>query len=237
MPSLPKIDYPILKIKIPSTKKEYMFRPFLVKEEKLLFMAKESNNDADIFIAIKQIVNNCCLDKKFDVDSLALFDLEYLFIKLRSFSVDSIAKISVKDREDDKVYEFDVDLESVEVSFPEKVDNVIKINEDSGIIMRYPPASLYSDQEFLSLQKDQLFELIIRCIDKVYDGEEVYESKEFKKEELTEFIENLNVKIFEKVYNFLSSTPKLKHTIEYKNSLGNDRKVEMNSLNDFFSWR
>lgn len=214
-----------------------MFRPFLVKEEKLLFMAKESNNDADIFIAIKQIVNNCCLDKKFDVDSLALFDLEYLFIKLRSFSVDSIAKISVKDREDDKVYEFDVDLESVEVSFPEKVDNVIKINEDSGIIMRYPPASLYSDQEFLSLQKDQLFELIIRCIDKVYDGEEVYESKEFKKEELTEFIENLNVKIFEKVYNFLSSTPKLKHTIEYKNSLGNDRKVEMNSLNDFFSWR
>ena len=237
MPSLPKIDYPILKIKIPSTKKEYMFRPFLVKEEKLLFMAKESDNDSDILTAIKQVVQNCCLDQKFNVDDVALFDLEYIFLKLRSFSVDNITKISVKDVEDEKIYNFDVDLDKIEVVFPKKVDNVVKINENSGLVLKYPPASLYSDEEFLKLEKDQLFELIIRCIEKVYDGDEVYESKEFTKEQLSEFVENLNVKIFEKVHEFLLSTPKINYSLEYKNSLGNDRKIELSSLNDFFSWR
>ena len=237
MPSLPKIDYPILKIKIPSTKKEYMFRPFLVKEEKLLFMAKESDNDSDILTAIKQVVQNCCLDQKFNVDDVALFDLEYIFLKLRSFSVDNITKISVKDVEDEKIYNFDVDLDKIEVVFPKKVDNVVKINENSGLVLKYPPASLYSDEEFLKLEKDQLFELIIRCIEKVYDGDEVYEAKEFTKDQLSEFVENLNVKIFEKVHEFLLSTPKINYSLEYKNSLGNDRKIELSSLNDFFSWR
>ena len=237
MPSLPKIDYPILKIKIPSTKKEYMFRPFLVKEEKLLFMAKESDNDSDILTAIKQVVQNCCLDQKFNVDDVALFDLEYVFLKLRSFSVDNITKISVKDVEDEKIYNFDVDLDKIEVVFPKKVDNVVKINENSGLVLKYPPASLYSDEEFLKLEKDQLFELIIRCIEKVYDGDEVYEAKEFTKDQLSEFVENLNVKIFEKVHEFLLSTPKINYSLEYKNSLGNDRKIELSSLNDFFSWR
>ena len=237
MPSLPKIDYPILKIKIPSTKKEYMFRPFLVKEEKLLFMAKESDNDTDILTAIKQVVQNCCLDQKFNVDDVALFDLEYVFLKLRSFSVDNITKISVKDVEDEKIYNFDVDLDKIEVVFPKKVDNVVKINENSGLVLKYPPASLYSDEEFLKLEKDQLFELIIRCIEKVYDGDEVYEAKEFTKDQLSEFVENLNVKIFEKVHEFLLSTPKINYSLEYKNSLGNDRKIELSSLNDFFSWR
>lgn len=237
MPSLPKIDYPILKIKVPSTKKEYMFRPFLVKEEKLLFMAKESKNESDILTAIKQVVQNCCLDKKFNVDSVAIFDLEYLFLRLRSFSVDSVSKISIKDYEDQKTYEFEIDLENINVVFPENVDNVVKINETAGIILKYPPASLYSDQDFLNLEKDHLFELILRCIDKIYDGEEVFETKEFKKEELSEFIDTMNVKVFEKIHKFLMSTPKINYVIEYKNSLGNDRKVELSSLNDFFSWR
>lgn len=237
MPSLPKIDCPILKIKVPSTKKEYMFRPFLVKEEKILFMAKESKSDSDILTAIKQIVQNCCLDKKFDADTIAIFDLEYLFLKLRAFSVDSVTKISIKDFEDQKTYDFDIDLEKIDVFYPKKAENNIKLSETAGIILKYPSASLYSDQEFLKLEKDQLFELILRCIDKIYDGDEVYETKEFKKEELSEFIENLNVKAFEKVHEFLMSTPKINYVIEYKNSLGNDRKVELNSLNDFFTWR
>lgn len=237
MSSLPKIDYPIINIKVPSLKKDYMFRPFLVKEEKLLFMAKESKNDFDILTAIKQIVQNCSLDKKFDVDTITIFDLEYIFIKLRAFSIDSTVKISVRDNEDKNLYEFDVDLEKIEVTFPKKLENTVKINENAGIILKYPPATLYSDEEFLKLEKDHLFELILRCIDKVYDGEEVFEAKNVPREELTEFVENLNVKVFEKIHKFLLSTPKIEHTIEYKNSLGNDRKIELNSLNDFFSWR
>lgn len=237
MSSLPKIDYPILNIKVPSLKKEFMFRPFLVKEEKLLFMAKESNNDSDIFTAIKQIVQNCCLDKKFDIDSIAIFDLEYIFLKLRAFSVDSIAKITIKDNEDSNVYEFDVEIDKIEVKFPKKIENIVKINENAGLVLKYPSASLYSDKEFLKLEKDHLFELILRCVDKVYDGDEVFESKDFSREELSEFIENLSVKVFEKIHKYLMGTPKIHYVIDYKNNLGNDRKVELTSLNDFFSWR
>jgi hypothetical protein len=237
MNNLPKIDYPILNIKLPSTKKSLTFRPFLVKEEKILLMAKESKNDADIFTAIKQIVQNCCLEKKFDVDVIPIFDLEYLFIKLRAFSIDSVIKISYRDGEDQSVYDFEVDLNEVEVEFPKKNENTIKINEDTGLIMKYPPASLYSDEEFLSLQKDHLFELIVRCVDKIYAGEEVYEAKNFSREQLSEFLENLNIKVFEKVHEFLLNSPKLNHVVSYKNKLGNDRKIVFSSLNDFFTWR
>jgi hypothetical protein len=237
MTKLPVIQHPIFNIRIPSLKKEYKFRPFLVKEEKLLLMAKESQSETDIFTAIKQIVQNCSLDQKLNIDKLTIFDLEYVFLKLRSISVDNIVKINFKDFEDSKVYEFDVNIEEINVIFPEKINNVIKINEKTGIIMKYPSASLYSDEEFLNLDKDYLFELIIRCVDKIYNGEEVYEAKDFSKKDIEGFLENLSVKVFEQVQLFLTSSPKLEHIINYKNSLGNDRKIVLNKLSDFFSLR
>lgn len=237
MSSLPKIDYPIINIKIPSTKKEYMFRPFLVKEEKVLLMAKESKNNADIFTAIKQVVQNCSLESKFNIDDLSIFDLEYIFIKLRSFSIDNMIKINYIDPEDRKTYEFDIDLEEIKVDFPKKIESTIKINEKAGLSMRYPSASLYSDEEFLNLKEDYLFELIVRCIDKIYNEDEVFEAKDFSREEIKEFLDNLNVKIFEKIHNFLLNSPKLNYVLKYKNTLGNEKEIVFNSLNDFFSWR
>lgn len=237
MTKLPIIQHPIFNIKVPSLNKEHKFRPFLVKEEKLLLIAKESKSDIDIFTAIKQIVQNCSLDKKLDINKLSIFDLEYLFLKLRGVSIDNNVKITFKDYEDSKIYEFDVNIEEIGVVFPEKIENNIKIGPKSGIIMKYPSASLYGDQEFLNLDRDHLFELIVRCIDKIYDGEEIYEAKEFDKKEIENFLENLSVKVFEQVQKFLLSTPKLEYVIEYKNSLGNDRKIVLNKLSDFFSWR
>jgi hypothetical protein len=237
MSNLPKIDYPIYTIPVPSTKTNFKFRPFLVKEEKLLLMAKESENPTDILSSIKQIITNCSLDEKFDIDKLALFDLEYIFLKLRSFSVDNIVKVAYKDFEDEKIYNFEVNLDEVNVIFPEKVDNNIKITENSGIVMKFPPASLYSDKEFLNIEKDYMFELIIKCIDKIYYEDEVYEAKNYKKEEINEFLENLNMKVFENIQNFLLKVPKMEYTIKYKNSLGNDREIALTSLNDFFTWR
>jgi hypothetical protein len=237
MNKLPTIDHPIFSINVPSLKKEYKFRPFLVKEEKILLMAKESKSETDIFVAIKQIVQNCCLDKKLVVDKLSIFDLEYIFLKLRSISIDNIVKITFKDFEDSKIYDFEVDIEEIKVVFSEKANNNIKINSQSGIIMNYPSASLYSDKDFLSLKKDHLFELIVRCVDKIYSGEEVYEAKNFAKKDIETFLENLSVKVFEQVQSFLLSTPKLEHTIKYKNSLGNDREIVLNKLSDFFSLR
>lgn len=237
MSKLPIIQHPIFNLKVPSLNKEYKFRPFLVKEEKLLLIAKESKSDADIFTSIKQIVQNCSLDKKLDINKLSIFDLEYVFLKLRGISIDNNVKITFKDYEDLKIYEFDVNIEDISVVFPEKIENNIKIGQNSGIIMKYPSASLYGDKEFLNLNKDHLFELIVRCVDKIYDGEEVYEAKEFDKKEIETFLENLSVKVFEQVQKFLLSTPKLEYVINYKNSLGNDRKIILNKLSDFFSWR
>ena len=152
--SLPKISYPVHTIQIPSTKKNAKFRPFLVKEEKLLLMAKESQNNADILKSIKQIVNNCCLDDNFDDKKITIFDLEYLFIKLRAFSVDNVVKVSYRDEEDNQNYDFEIDLEEVKIDFPEKNDNNIKISDKFGILMKYPSASLYEDTDFLNLDKE-----------------------------------------------------------------------------------
>ena len=235
--SLPKIDQPIYTITVPSLKKKFQFRPFLVKEEKLLLMAKESNNPSDILTAIKQVVNNCSLNESLKIDKLPIFDLEYLFLKLRALSVDNIVKVVYKDFEDDKEYKFEIDLNQVEVKFPEKNDPNIKITDKSGIVMHYPTASLYDDKDFTTLDKDYMFELIVRCVDKIYYEDDIYETKDYKKSELIEFLENLNVAVFEKILKFLTSVPKIHHEIVYKNSLGNERKIEFNSLNDFFMWR
>ena len=237
MSELPKIDFPIHTIMIPSSKTSFKFRPFLVKEEKLLLMAKESENQSDILIAIKQIINNCAIDKKFDIDKLSLSDLEYTFIKLRAVSVDNIVKVAYKDTEDNKIYSFEIDLNEIEVIFPENANNNIKITENSGLIMRYPPASLYDDEEFLALDKNYMFELIVRCIDKIYLGEEVYEAKKYKKNQLDDFLDGLTIKVYEDIQKFLLNSPKIEHKIKYKNSLDNDREITLNSLNDFFTWR
>ena len=195
---LPKIDYPVNAIKIPSTGKSAKFRPFLVKEEKLLLMAKESNVESDILHAIKQVVNNCSAEQKFDVDSLTIFDIEYIFLKLRSMSVDNKITVSYKDFEDEKLYEFEIDLNNVEVEFPKDCEKNIKITSKSGIMLQYPSASLYDDKDFMNSDKEYLFELIIRCVDKIYEGDNIYESKDYKLDDLRAFIENVDIKTFEK---------------------------------------
>ena len=237
MSALPKIDHPLFNIEVPSLKKQFKFRPFLVREEKILLMAKESENLSDILIAIKQIVNNCKIDRKLDINKLALFDLEYIFLKLRSVSVDNTIKVSYNDNQDNKNYDFVIDINDVKIKYPEKTDNNITITDTSGILMKYPSATLYEDKEFLNLEKDQLFELIVRCVDKIYSGEEIYNSIEYKKEDIVEFLENLSVKTFEKIQTFLMNTPKLEYKINYKNELGNDREIILSSLSDFFTWQ
>jgi hypothetical protein len=232
--NLPKIDYPIHNITIPSLKKPHKFRPFLVKEEKILLMAKESDNISDYLSAMKQVVNNCCLTPKFNINSLTAFDIEYLFLKLRAVSVDNMVKLSYIDTEDNQSYDFEIDLNKIEIKFPDNLDNNIKITDKMGIIMKYPSADLYDDKDLIDKTSEPLFDLMIKCVERIYDGDSVYDVRNNKKEEISEFLESLDIKTFEKMSNFLTDTPRLYHLIEYKNSLGNDRKIELSSLNDFF---
>jgi T4 bacteriophage base plate protein len=234
---LPKIQYPTFTIEIPSTKKKEMFRPFLVKEEKILLMAKSSGQDSDVLIAMKQIVNNCALDDKFDVDKLSLFDLEYCFIKIRSASVSNIISVSYRDYEDDKSYDFDIDLNDIKIIWPEKVDNKIKISDTSGFTMKYPTASLYEDEDFINSGQDSFFKLIARCVDIIYNGDEVFPASSSTPKEIEEYLENLDVNTFDAVRNFMTNQPSLYYKIEYKNSLGNTRVIELRNLTDFFTLR
>jgi len=234
---LPKISYPQFELVVPSTKKKMMFRPFLVKEEKILLMSKDSGDEKDILVSIKQVVNNCCLEENFDVTTLSLFDLEYMFIHIRANSVNDTVKVSYKDKEDEKIYDFDIKLKEVVVDFPENVNSVIKITEKSGIQMKYPKVTLYEDKEFLQAGADAFFQLIVRCIDKIYDEDQIYDCNTYTFAELSDYLENLDVKTFEQIKEFMGNQPKLLYTIKYKNSLDHDREIEMTTLSDFFTLR
>lgn len=234
---LPKIDYPTFVIEIPSTKKKSVFRPFLVREEKLLLMAKTSDNENDMLLAIKQIINNCAVDPDFNSDELAIFDMEYLFLIIRANSVSNAVDVSYRDFEDDKIYEFQIDLNEVKVEFPEGVSNIVKINDTAGLTLKYPKADLFEDQDFVTSGDDSFFQLILRCIDKIYDGDEIYESKNYSIKELESFVDDLDVKVFEQVKTFMANQPSLSYTIKYKNSLGNDKEILLRSITDFFTLR
>lgn len=233
---LPKIKHPIFEFVVPSTNKKEPFRPFLVKEEKILLMAKSSEDSTDMLRAIKQVVNNCALNNSLDIDKLAIFDVEYLFIQLRSVSVNNVVKVSYRDNEDQEVYDFQIDLKEVKVQFPEKVEKVIKITSEMGIQMRYPPASIFNDKDFMAAGDDVFYELIVRCIDKIYDGEEIFDPSGYTKEEIEAFLDDVGVDVFENIQTFMSNVPKLYHKLEYKNKNGNVRVIELTSLTDFFTF-
>jgi hypothetical protein len=233
---LPKIDTPIFEMTIPSQDKAIKFRPFLVKEEKILLIAQQSDSDKDIILAIKQILNNCIIDSDFDVDSLATFDLEYMFLKLRARSVNNVIEVSYRDIEDDKVYTFEIDLDEVEIQKTETQSNKIKINDEIGMIMKYPSVQTINNIPENASGTDVVEYLVRSCIDKIYDEDNVYIVAEEPEEEVQAFIDNLDVETYDKIRQFFSDLPKMYHKIEYKNSLGNDRSIELTSLRDFFTW-
>ena len=233
---LPKINTPMFDFVIPSSKKKIKIRPMLVKEEKLLLMAKESGENGDILNAIKQVVNNCVIDSDIDIDKFPIFDLEYLFIKIRSISVSNITKVSYRDNEDDKIYDFEVDLDKIQIVFPESIEKRIMISDDTGIVLKYPDASLYSDNIFINNSETEVFEMMaLNCIEKIFSGDEMYSPKDYTKEELMEFLENMDINSFNKFREFTNNLPKMEYVIKYDNALGNERKIVLSSLNDFFT--
>jgi hypothetical protein len=232
---LPKIKHPTFDFVVPSTKKKESFRPFLVKEEKILLMAKTSEEPNAILRAVKQVVNNCALSKSFDVDKLAIFDIEYLFMQLRAISVNNVVKVSYRDNEDGEVYNFEIDLTKIDVKFPQNVERTVRITDKMGIQMCYPPASIFDDKEFFDTGEDAFYELVLRCIDKIYDGDDIYLPSDYTKEDVEQFLDECGIETFEKIQLFMSSVPKLYHKLEYTNKNGNDRVIELTTLTDFFT--
>lgn len=233
--ALPIINTPEFEATIPSSGKQIFFRPFLVKEEKILFMALQGNDPSEITNAVKRILTACILTDDIDVDKLATFDVEYLFLKLRGKSVGENIELSLRhsQSECEHTQQVSVDIDSINVQFPEGYTNTIMLNDDVGIKLRHPSIGDASKVTNAS-DFDSIVGLIADCVESVFDPNTVYE--DFTKQQLVEFIEALNQKQFEQVRQFFEKTPKLSHKIEWTcPQCEKNEKITIEGLSNFFT--
>lgn len=232
---LPKISHPIFELILPSTKQTLRYRPFLVKEEKILLTAQASGEAEDIVLAIRQVINNCILTEGIDIESLTTFDLEYLFIKIRAKSVNNVISLTYKDLEDDKRYDVEVDLDQIEMKEDPNHTNVIDVGNGFTLKMRYPKADIATSLKAAQGEMDVFFEVLKNCIEEIDDSQQKYVTSEYSSEELDEFIQSLDVNAFKKIQEFFATMPKLYYEVKYTNSLGNEKVIPLTTLNDFFT--
>ena len=235
---LPKLVVPEYELELPSSKETVKYRPFLVKEEKLLLTAMQLGGEKDMMSAVKTIIKNCT-NLKGKVDDLATFDIEYLFLKIRSKSIGEMSKIMVTCPDDDETQvEVEIDLESIEVTWPEKHSTKIELTDNVGLIMKYPSLDTFVKLNFTGedITVDNIFDLSVSCIEQVYDGEEVQDLKTYTKKEILEFLESMKSDQFMKLQDFFANMPKLEYDIEVENpNTGVKSTVKLEGLGSFFA--
>ena len=240
--ALPKLNTPTYELEIPSSDEKISFRPFLVKEEKILLLAMESGKQDDIIRAVKDIVNECTFNK-IDISTLPMFDVEYIFLNIRSKSVGEVSKLKILcpdsgPEDKDKVYaDVEVNLEDVKVQVEDDHTNKIDLGNDMGMIMRYPTIDSFKDTGITNITASNMLDVISTCILQIFEkkGEKVYETADQTQKEVNDFIESMNTKQFQDVQKFFDTMPKLKHTIKVKNpKTKKTSEVTLTGLNDFF---
>ena len=216
---LPKIVTPSFELTLPSNGKKIKYRPFLVKEEKILILAIESNSMKDITRAIKDILKNCILTKGIKVDELPTFDIEYLFLNIRARSIGESIDLVITCPDDEKTkVNSTIYIDEIEVKKNDEHDINIKIDDTYTMKMKYPSLDQFIDENFVfEGQSDNSFEIIASCIDMVYSEEEAWEAKDCSKKELLEFVEQLNSMQFKQIEKFFDTMPQLSHEIEVEN--------------------
>jgi len=218
---LPKIATPTYELELPSTGKSIKYRPFLVKEEKVLVIALESEDTKQITNAIKAVLKNCVLTKGIKVENLPTFDIEFLFLNIRGKSVGEEIEVNIvcPDDGETNVPVF-IDLDSIQVERSDDHTNQIKLDDDLMMEMKYPSLEQFIKNNFdfqEGNQMDQSFELIATCIDKIYNEDEVWATADCTKKEVKDFLESMNSSQFKEIETFFETMPKLKHTIEVTN--------------------
>jgi hypothetical protein len=235
--SLPKINTPEYRLTIPSTDEEIRYRPFLVKEEKLLLIAQETGTDKATYDAIRNIITSCCLDPV-DINKLPLFDMEYIFLNIRAKSVGESVKLKVKCPDDKETeVEIEVDLTKINVEMDENHDARIQLTDNIGVLMMYPNFATVSQQQNMEEGKEteQLFEMISSCMFQVWEGEETHDAMDYSAKDKREFLESLDHQQFEKLQVFFETMPTLKHEVEVTNPKTNvTSKIILQGINSFF---
>jgi len=237
---LPKIATPSYELELPSTGETIQYRPFLVKEEKLLVIALESEETKQITTAIKTVIKNCILTKNIKVESLPTFDIEYLFLNIRGKSVGEELEVNIICPDDGETQvPVKINLDDIQVQKNEDHTNKIKVDSSIMMEMKYPSLDQFIKSNFDFNNKnamDQSFELIGSCIDKIYTEEEVWSTLDVSKKELTDFLESMNSSQFKEIEKFFETMPKLSHTIKVKNPVTEiESDVVLEGLASFFA--
>lgn len=234
--ALPQLNSSKYSVFVPGLDKEVQFRPYLVKEEKILMMAMESSDQKQILGAIKDVIEACVFDN-INVNNLAVFDLETLFLNLRAKSVGERVNVNVRCQSEECNAEtpVEVDLDEIEIPRIDPEDKIVMLTDDIGVTLRYPSFQDIQkfDPEYLE-KIDGIMELLVLCIENIFDTEDVYEESSDK--EKMEFIENLNTEQFQKIGTFFDGMPTLKHNLEWEcPKCGNENKVELKGIQSFFT--
>ena len=234
---LPKIVTPTYELTLPSNGKKISYRPFLVKEEKILILAIESNSLKQISRAIKDILKNCILTKGVKVDELPTFDIEYLFLNIRARSIGESIELVITCPDDNETkVNTSIYIDEIEVKTNDEHNPDIKIDDTYTMRMKYPSLDEFIDENFnFDGQSDNSFEIIASCIDMVFSEEEAWEAKDCTKKELTEFVEQLNSAQFKEIEQFFETMPQLSHDIEVQNPKTKVKStVKLEGLASFF---
>ena len=230
--ALPKLNIPTHRLTLPSTGDEVKFRPFLVKEQKLLLMAQQSDNDKETIDSMIQIIENCT---SLNVTNLPVFDVEYLFLKIRAKSVGDIIQLNLLCPDDGITYvNTTLDLNDVEVQIDETHKNIIDITDDVKMIMKYPQISDVQFTEINPNEVSRIFQMLKKCILEVHNGDEIINSIDMKTEEISDFVDSLNTEQFENVMQFFNTMPKVRHVVEVTNpKTGVKSEVLLEGLQSF----
>jgi len=237
---LPKIATPSYELELPSTGETIHYRPFLVKEEKVLVIALESEDTKQITTAIKTVIKNCILTKNIKVETLPTFDIEYLFLNIRAKSVGEEIEVNVICPDDEETtVTVKIDLDAIKVQKNENHTNKIKLDDSIMMEMKYPSLDQFIKNNFdfkKTNAMEQSFDLIASCIDKIYTEEEVWSAGDVTKKELMEFLEQMNSTQFKEIETFFETMPKLSHTIQVINPKTEiENEVILEGLSSFFA--
>ena len=235
--ALPTINTPTYELEIPSTDEKIKYRPFLVKEEKILLLAMESGKQTDVINAIKQIVTACTFGK-LKIGTMPMFDVEYLFLNIRAKSVGEISELQLVAPDDkETTVSVSVDLNDIKVQVQDNHTNKVELTDEMGIYMTYPTVNGFANSGATEVTAENMLDVIVSCISQIYDkkGEEIFEAKDSTKQELIDFVEQLNSKQFKDLQKFFDTMPKLTHTVKIENPKTKKKsEIVLSGLNDFF---
>ena len=236
---LPQINAPTYELTIPSSKRKIRYRPFLVKEEKILVIAMESNDIGDIARAVKQVLGQCILTKGIKIDKLSTFDIEYLFLNVRGKSVGETVDIKVTCPDDGvTTVPVTVDLDAIKVTFDPEHDKDIILDDKLKMRMKYPSLDEFIKENFQvdNVGFEQSIEMIASCVDMIYSEDETWTSADFTQKEMVDFLEGLGSKQFKELEKFFTTMPKLTHEIKVKNpKTKKENTIKLEGLAAFFN--